>query len=120
MTISTRNYILMTIGMGLLVFLIGLAAGDDIAQWAREQQAEAAARNLGLIEKVVFVPVEFVFDTDNSPWGAILAALVWPLAILWLVLVVIGIIIITVVEAKNAVPEDRNLIGYLGHLKFLW
>ena len=119
MTVSTKAYILITIGMGLFVFLIGLAIGDDIAQWAREQQYEAAIRNQGLVEKIVFVPVEFVFDPDNSPWGAILAAVVWPLVIVWVVLVVIGIIIITVVDAKGMVPEDRNLLGYLDYLKFL-
>lgn len=99
MPISAKAYILIGLGIGLLVFLLGLVIGEDIANWARDKQGEASARGLGVVKVIIFEPVELVFDPDNRPWGAIIAGVVWPLTILWIPLVIIGLVLIPASDA---------------------
>ena len=103
MPVSGKTYILIAIIMGITVFLIGMVWGKSIDSWAESKQRDAELRGYPTIKTIVFEPVEFVFDPQYRPFGAIVAGLLWPTVFLWILLVLIGLVIIPGAETINEV-----------------
>ena len=90
--ISFRAYIGIGIVVGIIVYLISLVAGDAILQFFTEIQNRALANGVaGPIVTLIVGPFIFVFS--NPFPGAIIAGLLWPLIIVWFVLLFMIIII---------------------------
>jgi hypothetical protein len=107
MPVSGRTYIFIGLGTGILIFLIGLVWGQDITDWSKEQQNQAEFHGYSWAKTIVFEPVEFVFDPERRPVGAIIAGLAWPLVPVWLILILIAVLIIPGSDVANDV--DINL-----------
>ena len=96
---SVRTYLLIGIAIGVLIFLIGMVIGEDIADWAVEQQQRAHAGGHRVLEMVVFKPIELVFSPERRPYGAIISGAAWPVVLLWPIPTIIGLVIIPGAEA---------------------
>lgn len=107
MPISGKTYILIGLGAGILIFLISVVWGQDIVDWSDKQQVQAEYHGYSWIKTIVFEPVEFVFDPDRRPVGAIVAGVAWPLVPVWIILILIGLLIIPGSDVANDV--DINL-----------
>jgi hypothetical protein len=104
---SFKWYLIIALAVGLTVFLLGyFDSNGDITEWAVEQQIQANRRDMPAIAEIVFKPVEFIFDQDNRPFGAIIAGVAWPATAAWIVLVIIGVLVIAGVDATSGIDAN--------------
>jgi len=95
--ISFRAYMLMALLVGAVVLAIGFAFGEEIVDFANEQQRNAASAGIEWLGTLFMGPVEFAFSRDYRPFGAIVAAIVWPVTLFWPILVLLHILIVEAV-----------------------
>lgn len=84
-----RTYIVVTVVVAASLALIGWLVGESIITFFDQMRADAVSVGLapGLADLIV-EPMKFIFQPD-SLIGAILAALLWPLAALWTLLFIL-------------------------------
>lgn len=115
MPISFRTYAVIAIVFAGFTFLLSTFFGDDIAQWARERQAEAASKSQPVIEQVVFSPLEFLMDEDSRVPGAIVAGIAWPAVAILMFLIVLSIVILSFIDANNAITSEMGWLPMVPH-----
>lgn len=90
--ISYRAYFGIAIVVAIITYLVALTGGDSLVQFFTEIQNNALANGVSEPITTIFIgPFLFVFG--NPLTGAIVAGLLWPLIIVWLVLLFLIIII---------------------------
>jgi len=99
--ISFRTYLLGAVIVGGVVLLMGIGFGEDIVSWAARQERNARVADLRAVGTLVMGPIEFWFDPDRLPFGAIVAGIFWPLVIFWPLMVLIHFIAIEGLGAFN-------------------
>lgn len=109
MFISFRTYFFIALVVGGSIYLISQFAGPDIYDWAQDQQREARLVGARPVGQIVMGPIEFVFNPDNQLPGAILTGLLWPLVIIWPVLIFFHFIIVALSDAV----DDAALEGMI-------
>lgn len=90
--ISFRTYILIGIVVAALIYLISLVAGDPILNFFTEIQNRALANGVSSVF-VTLIVGPFIFVFANPLPGSIIAGFLWPLIIVWFVLLFMVIII---------------------------
>jgi hypothetical protein len=88
---------LMALLVGGAVLALSFGFGDDIVRFANNQQSNAASEGVEWLGTLIMGPVKFAFDPDSRPFGAILAAIVWPVTLFWPILVLLHILIVEAV-----------------------
>jgi len=105
--ISPRVYIGIGVCVGIVVYLIGLAAGPDVIRFFTELQQNAIANGVApVITEIVYGP--FIFAFSQSIFGAIAAGLLWPLIIVWLVLLFLLLIISAFTAGFNSASTGTD------------
>lgn len=87
--ISGRRYFVIGLLLGIVTFAVASLFGDDIAVWVATLQGQAAS--LGGITVFIGEPIKWVLL--NPIFGAILVALVWPLALLWIFMLFVMLVL---------------------------
>lgn len=83
--ISFRMYIAIGVIVGIVVYLIGLVGGSQVVQFFSQLQSNSLANGVDpAIANLVLGPFIFVFS--EPIFGAILTGVLWPLILVWLVL----------------------------------
>ena len=83
--ISFRAYIAVGVVVGIIIYLVGLVAGPQVAQFFSQLQANAIANGVDpTITTLVMGP--FIFAFTEPIFGAIIVGVFWPLILVWLVL----------------------------------
>jgi len=90
--ISFRTYLGIGIVVGIIIYLISLVAGDPILNFFTEIQNTALANGVAPVF-VTLIVGPFIFVFTNPLPGAAIAGLLWPLIIIWFVLLFMVIII---------------------------
>ena len=106
---SIRTYFLIGFVIGGIIYLVGQFAGADIVEWADDQQREARLVNLRPVGQIVMEPVALVFNPDQLLVGAILGGFLWPLTVLWPILILIHIVAVSLSDAV----DDAALQGMI-------
>lgn len=112
MPISFRTYAVIAVVFGVLIYVLALLLGDDIAAWAVERQVEASIKGQPIFERVVFGTIEFLMDRDTRLFGAIAGGLLWPFVLILLFLTVMALIILEFIDANQEIEAVRLLVGY--------
>ncbi len=89
--INTRNYIVIAICVALGFYVFGLLAGQNLTQLflSFKLQAEAAGMSPTLTQ-LIFEPVRIALEANIIV--CVLVGVVWPLALLWLLLMFLMVI----------------------------
>ena len=95
--ISFRTYLLMAFLVGGAVLAISLVFGQDIVDFANSQQRNSASAGVEWLGKLMMGPVELTFDPDSQPFGAIIAAIVWPVTLFWPIMILLHVLIVEAV-----------------------
>jgi hypothetical protein len=90
---SFRTYLFVGVIIGLLIYLSSLILGEEVVNWAADTEFNARARGLSGLATLILDPIVFVMN-DNPPVGAVLCAVLWPVAVAWLFLAMLLLIII--------------------------
>ena len=105
--ISVRVYLAVGIIVGIIVYLIGLVAGDSLVRFFTEIEGNALAN--GVARPIVTLIVgPFIFTFSNPLPGAIMAGLTWPLIIIWFVLLFLVIIITAFAQGYNTAATGTD------------
>jgi protein-S-isoprenylcysteine O-methyltransferase Ste14 len=105
--ISFRVYIAVGVVVGIIVYLVGLLAGSSLAQFFIEIQNNALAN--GISPAIVTLIVgPFIFALSNPAIGGIIAGFVWPLIIVWLVLLFLIIIVTAFSQGYNTAASGTD------------
>lgn len=86
---TRRNYIIVGLLIGIITFGVAMLFGPGVAVWVADVQARATL--IGGLALFIGEPIKWVLL--NPLPGAILAALAWPLVLLWLLLLFIMLIV---------------------------
>lgn len=90
--ISFRAYIGVGIVVGIIIYLIGLVGGSQVVQFFTQIESNALANGVSsAITTIILGP--FIFTFSEPLFGAIIAGFLWPLILVWLVLLFLLIII---------------------------
>lgn len=100
---SMRNYLIVGVIIGIIIYFVGFFFGDSLVVWAEEQQWQAIIRNQTLIEVVVFEP--FIFVMSSDPWGAVLAGLAWPAVFIWIAFIFMSLLAFAGFDVVQDVEE---------------
>ena len=102
---SIRIYMLIGLAVGVIIFLLGYVADDNIIEFAEKQQWEANRRGMPAVADIVFKPVQLIFEAEQEsrPAGAIIAGVAWPAVGIWIVFIIIGILVIAGVDATGGI-----------------
>lgn len=104
--LSMRAYIVIGVAVGVIIYLMGLVAGEPIVQFFTEIRSNALANGISLaIATIIVDPFIFAF---SNPLGAILAGLLWPLIIVWFVLLFLIIIIAAFSSGYNTAATGTD------------
>ncbi len=106
MIIPPRIYILIGVFVGILTYGVNLLFGSDILVWALRRQVEANSRNLDFMGTVILEPIIFIFE--NGIVGAVAAAIVWPLLLIWLVGILCLLVMIAGVDVASDIEEQTD------------
>ena len=106
MPVSGKTYLLIAVGVAALIFLIGLLFADGIHTWSQEKQVDTELDDIAFI----FKPVELVFDPDSFYVGAIVAGIVWPITLIWIPLLILGLVVGPMIDATE---EMEDAAGYI-------
>lgn len=89
---SMRVYVLVAFFFGAMLFAISTFLDAEILNWIRGQQAQATAVGQRAIGVIITEPVIFVIG--ERPLGPIIGGLLWPLVIVWIVLIPLLLVVI--------------------------
>jgi len=107
--ISFRTYLVIGIIIGGIVLLVGVTFGQEIYDWAVEQDRNAMRADLEPLGTLIMEPLKFFFNPAQLPFGAIIAGIAWPLTVAWPLLVLIHLIVVEgvgVVETSDLDPSS--------------
>lgn len=105
--ISFRAYIGIGVVVGIIVYLIGLVAGPQVVNFFTQLEATALVNGVSpFIATMVLGP--FIFAFSEPLFGAILAGLLWPLILVWLVLLFLVLIISAFMGGYNSAASGTD------------
>ena len=87
--VSGRRYFVIGLLLGIVTFAVGSLFGEGIANWVATVQGQSAT--LGGLTVFIGEPIKWVML--NPIFGAILVALAWPLALIWIGLLFIMLVL---------------------------
>lgn len=102
--VSTRNYAVVGLLLGIVVFLVATFAGGSIVTWVSQVQATASV-SMGGLATFIGEPIKWVML--NPLFGAVVVAILWPLMFVWLLL--LFIMVVVGFGAPAAQQIDRQL-----------
>lgn len=105
--ISWRAYIGIGIVVGIVTFLVSTAAGPSLVQFFTEIQNNALANGVSPAISTVFIG-PFIFVFGNPTIGAIVTGFVWPLIIVWLVLLILIIVVTAFSQGYNSAATGTD------------
>ena len=105
--ISFKAYLAIGAVVGIIIYLIALVAGDSVVQFFTEIQNRALSNGVsGPIVTIIVGP--FIFAFSNPIPGAIIAGILWPLIIVWFVLLFMIIIISAFASGYNTAATGTD------------
>ena len=108
MPVSAKTYLLVAVGVGGLIFLIGLLFADGIHTWAQDKQVDVELDDIG----VIFKPVELVFNPSHYYIGAVVAGLLWPITLIWIPLLILGLVVGPMIDATQVMEDAAGYIRF--------
>jgi hypothetical protein len=96
---TLRTYILIGLGTGIIVFLIASFGGDAIINILNDMRNQVSPDMQGIAGLIV-EPLKLVFG--NPLIGAIVVALGWPIAAVWIGLLLILVILIALSQGLGS------------------
>ncbi|MFW5691282.1 MAG: hypothetical protein ACOCXZ_02165 [Chloroflexota bacterium] len=115
MPFSFRTYAVIGITLGLMTFLFSTVFGDNVAQWARDRQIESQLKSQPVLEQLVFRPLELVMATETRVTGAVAVAVVWPIAMMMLFLILIGIVLLSFLDVNEQLTDPLGTLPVIRH-----
>lgn len=105
--ISFRAYIGIGIVVAIIIYLIALVAGDQIVRFFVEIEGRALGSGVGA-PFVTMIVGPFIFVFSEPLIGAAIAGLLWPLIIVWFVLLFMIIIISAFAAGYNTAATGTD------------
>ena len=106
--INVKVYFLISIGVGITIYIVGLIGGPQLVQFFTNIQANALCQGVDpAIATIVIGPFIFVFG--NPIAGAIIVGLLWPAIIMWLILLFLLMIIAAFTGGYNSASTATDL-----------
>jgi len=103
--LNWKSYSAIAAGTALVIYVLGWAAGPDILRLIRSVERSAIMGGLSPnIVNLVTGPLEY--GIQNYLIGAIVGGLVWPLLLLWFILMVLLLVIGFIGGGYNRVDES--------------
>ena len=100
-TMSTRSYIIIAVVCVIVFLLLGLIAKDGIATFVEQTRVDAIAAGLApFLADAIAVPVRLAFSGEILP--AVIAGLLWPLVLLWVILLLVMLIFAFILPGVGA------------------
>lgn len=78
--VTGRRYFVIGLLLGIVTFAVASLFGPGIADWVASVQAQSAS--LGGITTFIGEPIKWVML--NPVFGAVIVAIIWPAALLWI------------------------------------
>lgn len=101
--ISTRLYLGGAVVVALVVYALGWLFGADLIQWATNLRGQAGEAGQAAMGTLVTGPVLWVFR--NGIVGAVIAGLVWPIALAWIFVILCLIVALAGLQVADEFEE---------------
>ncbi|GAB1421948.1 hypothetical protein MASR2M15_21500 [Anaerolineales bacterium] len=102
--LTMKNYVLIAIVTGVIIFFIAHFFGDTIANFMNDIRNQAVSA--GVDYNLASIVVEPVLLLKTQPLiGALIIGAAWPLLLVWFLLIILLIILTFVVGGGNTVRD---------------
>lgn len=103
---SRRTYLMIGLGFAVFLFLLAQFFGTDIAAFADSLPGQVSP-NVQSIAQFIVEPIKFVML--NPILGPLLAGLLWPVVLLWLLLLFLLVVLTAAGQVQTDIDTNTPL-----------